>query len=101
MSPPIHPVPRPAWRRAPIPTAPHGPLEFMVHAGWPRSASTPRSGCGIGTGSELFALRLPAERAPPNPLSDFDFRCTPNGCWLAVPLTRGKLALYDLGPYAE
>ena len=55
----------------------------------------------LDTGAELFALRLPADRAPPAPLWDFDFRCTPNGCWLAVPLTRGKLALYDLGPYAE
>jgi WD40 repeat protein len=53
------------------------------------------------TGAELFALRLPAERAPANPLWDFDFRCTPTGCWIAVPLTRGKLALYDLGPYAK
>jgi WD40 repeat protein len=55
----------------------------------------------LDTGSQLFALRLPADRAPPTPLYDFDFRCTPNGCWLAVPLTRGKLAFYDLGPYAE
>jgi WD40 repeat protein len=55
----------------------------------------------VGTGAELFALRLPAERGPPAPLWDFDFRCTPEGCWLAVPLTRGKLALYDLGPYAK
>jgi WD40 repeat protein/energy-coupling factor transporter ATP-binding protein EcfA2 len=51
--------------------------------------------------AQLFALRLPADRAPPDPLWDFDFRCTPNGCWLAVPLTRGKLALYDLGPYVK
>jgi WD40 repeat protein len=54
----------------------------------------------LDTGVQLFALRLPADRAG-DPLWDFDFRCTPNGCWLAVPLTRGKLALYDLGPYAE
>jgi WD40 repeat protein len=55
----------------------------------------------VDTGGELFALRLPADRPPPGPLWDFDFRCTPKGCWLAVPLTRGKLALYDLGPYAD
>jgi WD40 repeat protein len=55
----------------------------------------------LDTGAQLFALRLPADRSPPVPGRDFDFRCTPNGCWVAVPLTRGKLALYDLGPYAE
>jgi WD40 repeat protein len=55
----------------------------------------------MDTGAELFVLRLPADRAPSVPAWDFDFRCTPKGCWLAVPLTRGKLALYDLGPYAE
>ncbi len=54
----------------------------------------------LGSGSELWTLNLPANRAPPTPLWDFDFRCTPTGCWLAVPLTRGKLALYDLGPYS-
>jgi WD40 repeat protein len=55
----------------------------------------------LDTGAQLFALRLSADRSPPVPARDFDFRCTPNGCWVAVPLTRGKLALYDLGPYAE
>jgi WD40 repeat protein len=55
----------------------------------------------LDTGNQLFALRLPADRPAPEPLWDFDFRCTPSGCWLAVPLTRGKLAIYDLGPYAE
>jgi WD40 repeat protein len=55
----------------------------------------------LDTGAELFKLRLPADRGPPAPLWDFDFRCTPTGCWLAIPLTRSKLALYDLGPYAE
>jgi len=39
----------------------------------------------------------------PSPLWDFDFHCTPTGCWIAVPLTAGKLALYNLGrvDYAE
>lgn len=50
----------------------------------------------LDTRSELFNLRLPE-----NPLNDgpwdFDFRCTPTGCWIAVPLTSGKLALYNLG----
>ncbi len=51
----------------------------------------------LDTGGELFTLRLPTNRAPPGPLWDFDFRCTPTGCWIAVPLTRGKLALYEFG----
>jgi WD40 repeat protein len=51
----------------------------------------------LDTGGELFSLRLPTHRAPPEPLWDFDFRCTPKGCWIAVPLTRGKLALYEFG----
>ena len=51
----------------------------------------------LGTGGELFTLRLPAHRSSPNPLWGFDFRCTPTGCWIAVPLTRGKLALYEFG----
>ncbi|MEA3302647.1 MAG: hypothetical protein U9Q75_05140 [Pseudomonadota bacterium] len=51
----------------------------------------------LSTQSELFALRLPTNQGLPTPLWDFDFRCTPTGCWLAVPLTRGKLALYNFG----
>lgn len=51
----------------------------------------------MATGGELFKLRLPTNQATTVPLWDFDFRCTPTGCWVAVPLTRGKLALYDLG----
>ena len=54
----------------------------------------------IETQSELFALRLPTNQGLPTPLWDFDLRCTPAGCWLAVPLTRGKLALYDFGTVA-
>ncbi len=53
----------------------------------------------VSSGSALSTLRLPARGGPPAPLWDFDFRCTPTGCWIAVPLTRGKLALYDLGLY--
>jgi WD40 repeat protein len=49
------------------------------------------------TESELFALRLPTNQGEPLPLWDFDLKCTPPGCWLAVPLARGKLALYDFG----
>jgi WD40 repeat protein len=53
----------------------------------------------LDTQSELFRLRLPTEfvASPNSPLWDFDFRCTPTGCWIAVPLTSGKLALYNLG----
>ena len=47
--------------------------------------------------SELFTLRLPTQSHPPAPLWDFDFRCTLKGCWIAVPLTRGKLVLYEMG----
>ena len=54
----------------------------------------------LQTNSELFALHLPTNQGLPTPLWDFDLRCTPTGCWLAVPLTRGKLALYDLVPTA-
>ncbi|SEB02177.1 WD40 repeat [Thiothrix caldifontis] len=51
----------------------------------------------LDTQSELFRLRLPSQAMPPVPAWDFDFRCTPTGCWIAVPLTSGKLALYNLG----
>jgi WD40 repeat protein len=51
----------------------------------------------LDTRSELFKLRLPTEFRLPSPLWDFDFRCTTTGCWIAVPLTSGKLALYNLG----
>lgn len=48
----------------------------------------------------LFTLRLPAEFQT-GPLWDFDFRCTAAGeCWIAVPLTVGRLVLYRL-PYKE
>ncbi|MDM8558849.1 AAA-like domain-containing protein [Candidatus Parabeggiatoa sp. HSG14] len=54
----------------------------------------------LSNGSELFSLRLPTNQGHPTPLWDFDFRCLPNKhCWIAVPLTRGKLVLYDLGEY--
>src|SRR5262249_33549063 len=53
----------------------------------------------LETDKELFALRLPTERISSTPLWDFDFRCTDQGeCWIAVPLTMGRLALYRL-PY--
>jgi WD40 repeat protein len=52
----------------------------------------------LNNGSELFSLRLPEETG--HTIWDFDFRCIPNKhCWIAVPLTRGKLVLYDLGEY--
>ncbi len=48
-------------------------------------------------GQELFSLRLPTNSGRPVPVWDFDFRCTQQECWIAVPLTRGKLMLYELG----
>ncbi len=55
----------------------------------------------LGAGEELFSLALPTKAHPPVPLWDFDFRCVPavrpEACIIAVPLTRGKLALYRLG----
>ncbi len=52
----------------------------------------------VKTGKELFTLRLPTNSGYPVPLWDFDFRCVPQGdCWIAVPLTRGKLVVYGLG----
>ena len=55
----------------------------------------------LDTGGELFTLRLPTNRYPPVPMWDFDFRCTTKqaggDCWIAVPLTRGKLVIYYLG----
>ncbi len=54
----------------------------------------------LATETELFALRLPTNQGQPTPLWDFDLRCTPANCWLAVPLTRGKLAVYDFGKAA-
>ena len=50
----------------------------------------------LKSNQNLFTLTLPAS-GKKYTLYHFDFRCTPNGCWIAVPLTDGKLALYDLG----
>ncbi|EDN67826.1 peptidase C14, caspase catalytic subunit p20 [Beggiatoa sp. PS] len=46
---------------------------------------------------ELFTLRLPTKNLRPVPLWDFDFQSTPTGCWIAIPLTRSQLILYELG----
>lgn len=50
----------------------------------------------------LFALHLPTIPQPGTPpLWDFDFRCTAAGeCWIAVPLTVGRIAVYRL-PYTR
>ena len=49
----------------------------------------------------LFTLRLPTQRDHGVPLWDFDLRCATAGhCWIAVPLTMGRLALYRL-PYEK
>jgi WD40 repeat protein len=52
----------------------------------------------LDKGRELFTLQLPAKSGWPVPLRDFDFRCLPQqgDCWIAVPLARGKLMLYEL-----
>ena len=57
----------------------------------------------LETENELFTLPLPTQGGnDPVPLWDFDFRCAdlPEGevgrCWIAVPLTSGRLVLYDL-----
>ena len=53
----------------------------------------------LTTHKALFVQRLPTEFRAPSPLWDFDFRCLTTGyCWIAVPLTMGRLALYRL-PY--
>ncbi|MGD0958252.1 MAG: tetratricopeptide repeat protein [Methylomonas sp.] len=49
--------------------------------------------------NELLNLRLPTIPYPPVPMWDFDFRCLKT-CALAVPLTSGKLLLYQF-PYAD
>lgn len=55
----------------------------------------------LDTDKELFALRLPVDLNLRGAVYDFDFRCTPAGdCWIAVPLTMGRLALYRL-PYLQ
>jgi len=51
----------------------------------------------LKSSNELFALHLPTQVKSSSPLWDFDFRCTHRDCWIAVPLTRGKLVLYELG----
>ncbi|VFM94930.1 MAG: WD domain-containing protein, G-beta repeat-containing protein [Candidatus Kentron sp. G] len=69
----------------------------------------------LGNDKPLFTLRLPTEFRRPSPLWDFALGCLPAAsentrareiaphaghCWLAVPLTVGRLALYRL-PYNE
>lgn len=50
----------------------------------------------LKNGNELFSLPLPANTGRPYQIWDFDFHCA-DKCWIAVPLTRGKLVLYDFG----
>ena len=45
---------------------------------------------------ELITITLPSPDEQTNPLWDFDFRCIGQDCWIAVPLTQGKLVLYQL-----
>ena len=51
----------------------------------------------LENGNEIFVLHLPANTGKPYQIWDFDFRCSPKNCWIAVPLTRGKLVLYEFG----
>ena len=52
---------------------------------------------------ELFTLKLPTNSGRPTPLWDFDFHCATSEdgeigeCLIVVPLTRGKLVVYNLG----
>ncbi|MDM8562000.1 hypothetical protein QUF54_01440, partial [Candidatus Marithioploca araucensis] len=55
----------------------------------------------LNNGNEIFVLRLPANTGKPYQIWDFDFRCNPKNCWIAVPLTRGKLVLYKFGAINE
>ncbi|MCK5521577.1 MAG: WD40 repeat domain-containing protein [Thiomargarita sp.] len=55
----------------------------------------------LDKGNELFVLHLPANTGKPYQIWDFDFRCNPKNCWIAVPLTRGKLVLYEFGAINE
>ena|GEM_PF-1147308 len=74
-----------------------------------RRQDPPRLGWDLGpdaaptatTGQVLFTLRLPELPQNPGPW-DFDFRRDRDraGCWIAVPLTVGRIALYRL-PYAR
>lgn len=43
----------------------------------------------------LFTIKLPMNQTDPGPW-DFSFRCTPTGCWIVVPLTRGKVVVYRM-----
>lgn len=56
----------------------------------------------LATDQPLFRLQLPTPFLNRPALWDFDLACTTDrtACWLAVPLTMGRLALYRL-PYAE
>ncbi len=62
----------------------------------------------LGRDKPLFSLHLPATRERGVPLWDFALRCLPadasgphaGHCWIAVPLTMGRLALYRL-PYQD
>ena len=50
---------------------------------------------------EMWTLELPGRRGPPNTFLRLRFPLRAEGLLAGVPLARGKLALYDLGPYSE
>jgi WD40 repeat protein len=93
------PVDRPT--SGPDATTHRNPLPDSSTDGASAQGSASAGGNRRPTGQPLFTLRLPTEFKYSSPLWDFDLRCTQDQthCWLAVPLTIGRVALYRL-PYA-
>ncbi len=48
----------------------------------------------------LFTIKLPMNQMDAGPW-DFSFRCTPTGCYIVVPLTRGKVVAYRMENFYE
>ena len=69
---------------------------FAPHSEILATASTDATISFWDRGKQLLVLRLPAKRRWPVPLYDFDFKCSQKECWVSVPLTRGKIALYHI-----
>jgi WD40 repeat protein len=56
----------------------------------------------LESAENLFTLSLPCNKGGASPpLWDFSFRCTPTGCWIVVPLTRGKVVVYRMENFYE
>ncbi|MCV6637831.1 hypothetical protein [Candidatus Albibeggiatoa sp. nov. NOAA] len=58
---------------------------------------------GAKTNHLLFSIDLPIPnnvslpRGVSSPVYDFDFRCTPTGCWMVIPMIHGRIAVYNFG----